>query len=70
MAMVSLDYIRGIMVASGIKYLYLKTPDKVSGLSECPSAGPYPNISGMRKLYWGKDALIVKQGAYAYNVSG
>ena len=30
------------------------------------SAGPYPCISGMRKLYWGRDALVVKAGAYAY----
>lgn len=30
------------------------------------SAGPHPSISGMRKLYWGKDALVVKAGAYAY----
>lgn len=30
------------------------------------SAGPYPSIRGMRKLYWGKDALVVKAGAYAY----
>ena len=30
------------------------------------STGPYPNITGMRNLYWGKDALIVKAGAYIY----
>ena len=30
------------------------------------SAGPYPCISGMRNLYWGKEALIVKAGAYIY----
>lgn len=30
------------------------------------SAGPYPNITGMRNLYWGKEALIVKVGAYIY----
>lgn len=30
------------------------------------SAGPYPSISGMRKLYWGRDALVIKAGAYAY----
>lgn len=27
------------------------------------SAGPHPNITGMRNLYWGKEALIVKVGA-------
>lgn len=30
------------------------------------SAGPYPSISGMRKKYWGKDALVIRAGAYAY----
>ena len=30
------------------------------------SAGPHPSIRGMRKLYWGNDALIVKYGAYIY----
>lgn len=30
------------------------------------SAGPYPSISGMRKLYWGRDALVIKAGSYAY----
>ena len=30
------------------------------------SAGPYPSITGMRNLYWGKEALIVKAGAYIY----
>lgn len=30
------------------------------------SAGPYPCITGMRNLYWGRDALIVKYGVYIY----
>jgi len=30
------------------------------------SAGPYPCISGMRKHYWGRDALVIRAGAYAY----
>lgn len=30
------------------------------------STGPCPSITGMRNLYWGKDALIVKCGAYIY----
>lgn len=32
------------------------------------STGPYPCISGMRKLYWGQDALVVKAGIYIYNM--
>lgn len=37
-------------------------------LNGCPSAGPYPNITGMRRI-WGKNAIIVKCGVYIYNVS-
>lgn len=33
------------------------------------SAGPHPNICGMRNLYWGKEALIVKTGSYAYLIT-
>lgn len=29
-------------------------------------AGPRPCISGMRKHFWGKDAYVVRCGAYAY----
>lgn len=37
-------------------------------LSVYPSAGPNPNITGIKKLYWGKDAFCVKQGEYVYKV--
>ena len=30
------------------------------------SAGPRPCIRGMRKVYWGDYALLVKAGAYLY----
>ena len=30
------------------------------------STGPYGNLTGMRNLYWGRQALIVKAGAYLY----
>lgn len=32
------------------------------------SAGPYPNITGMKEKYWGLDALCVKCGPYVYKV--
>lgn len=32
------------------------------------STGPYPNITGMRNKYWGKACLIVRAGAYIYNM--
>lgn len=37
-------------------------------LSAYGNAGPYPNITGMKEKYWGKDAFCVKCGAYVYNV--
>jgi len=39
-------------------------------LSGYPSAGPNPSITGMKKLYWGIDAYVVKSGSYIYKVSG
>ena len=51
------------------KYKYvIATPHNKSILGKYPNAGPNPNITGMRKLYWGTDALIIRCGAYAYNV--
>lgn len=38
-------------------------------------SGKYPNfhvsgsIKGMKKLYYGKNALLVRQGSYIYNVT-
>lgn len=40
--------------------------EKVLEKNALASAGPYSNITGMRNLYWGKDALIVKYGVYIY----
>lgn len=33
------------------------------------STGPYPNLTGMRNIYWGRQALIVKAGAYIYLIA-
>lgn len=38
------------------------------GEYDYPSAGPYANITGMRKHYWGEDACIIKIGQYIYKV--
>jgi len=32
------------------------------------SAGPNPSISGMKKMYWGKDAHVLKCGSCIYLV--
>lgn len=64
----TLENLRETMRQAGTKYIYLSSKERVFGLSDCPNAGPNPNITGMRSLYWGKDALIVKQGQYAYKI--
>lgn len=37
-------------------------------LDRFPSAGPRPNVTGMKAKYWGKDALCIRHGAYVYHV--
>lgn len=42
---------------------------------DCPSLSEFPNFStsgsirGMKNMYYGKDALLVRRGSYIYNVS-
>lgn len=38
-------------------------------LNVYPSAGPYPNVTGMKRLYWGKDAYCIRVGIYVYKVT-
>ena len=33
------------------------------------SAGPRCSLVGMRKMYWGREALIVTAGSYAYLIT-
>ena len=52
------------------KYKYVRnTQHNYDILKDFPNAGPRPNIAGMRKLYWGKDALLIKCGQYVYKVN-
>jgi len=37
-------------------------------LGNYPNAGPNPNVTGMRNLYWGWDAPLLKHGRYVYKV--
>lgn len=51
------------------KYLYVPISlYNQLNLYHFPSTGAYGNITGMRNLYWGKEAYIIRCGAYAYNV--
>ena len=45
-----------------------KDHPKAKTLEQYPSAGPRPNITGMKKHYWGEDAYCVKCGVYVYKV--
>lgn len=51
------------------KYLYVPATKRNKNiLSKFPNAGPSCNVKGMRNLFWGKDALLIKCGAYVYHV--
>ena len=52
-----------------MRTLYVRKKDYDTNLSKCPSAGPYPSITGMKKKYWGKNALCIKCGRYVYLVT-
>lgn len=46
--------------------LCLKKDDTCRSLSQYPNAGPRASVKGMRKLYWGKYAKIVKHKGFIY----
>lgn len=46
-----------------------KDHPKARELGQFPSAGPHPNITGMKKLYWGEDAYCIRCGVYVYKVT-
>ena len=48
------------------KYLPVEHHNKVKNFPNFHKSG---SIKGMKKLYYGKDALLVKCGSYIYNVS-
>lgn len=39
------------------------------GLDQFPNFSKDGSVRGMKKLYYGKDCLLVKSGGYIYNVS-
>lgn len=47
---------------------YINAGDKID-LSKFPNFHRNGNIAGMRKLYYGQDALLVRKGEYIYNVT-
>ena len=51
-----------------VKYVTRTNPD-YQKLSEFPSFSASGSITGMKKQYYGKNALLVRSGAFIYNVS-
>lgn len=49
---------------------YLKRAEGESvGISNFPNFHKSGSIAGMKKLYYGEDALLVRCGSYIYNVT-
>ena len=51
-----------------VKYLKKSIGEKVN-IDNFPNFSANGSIRGMKKLYYGMDALLVKCGSYIYNVS-
>jgi hypothetical protein len=51
-----------------VKYISVKEHDKYN-LSDYPNFHASGSIAGMKKLYYGQDALLVRCGAFIYNVT-
>jgi len=50
------------------RYLKVKEGERL-GIEQYPSFSASGSIRGMKKLYYGEDALLVRCGSYIYNVS-
>ena len=51
-----------------VRYMSVSMGEKV-GIDDVPSMFAHGSVSGMRRQYWGDDALLVRCGQYIYNVS-
>ena len=51
-----------------VKTIKVNSPDAAK-LQAFPNFSSSGSIAGMKKLYYGKDALLVRCGSYIYNVS-
>ena len=45
-----------------------KTLEMIYNLSQYPNFSVTGSVKGMKKLYYGKDALLVRSGAWIYKV--
>lgn len=53
---------------AAVKYMS-KEEGKANNISELPNFHKSGSVEGMKKLYYGKDALLVQCGNYIYNVT-
>jgi hypothetical protein len=49
-----------------MKYLKVEHSNKVK---DCPNISKTGSVKGMKKHFWGEDALTVQCGSYIYNVT-
>ena len=61
-------YKQTIKIMAAVKTLSVKEGESVN-IDQFPNFDKSGNVSGMKKLYYGKDALLVKCGNYIYNVT-
>lgn len=52
-----------------MKTLYVKQSDLIHDLSLFPNFSSSGSIKGMKKLYYGADALLIRSGSYIYKVT-
>lgn len=51
-----------------VKYVYMKDKERLH-LSDFPNFSATGSIYGMKHKYYGEDALLVRCGAWIYNVT-
>lgn len=51
-----------------VKYIYKSDAARLR-LDAFPNFSASGSVAGMKKLFYGKDALLVRSGAYIYNVT-
>lgn len=66
--MITANDLKRQLMAEGRKYAYVSKSVCNLHAANIPNAGPRPNIKGMRAQFWGNNAIIIKQGQYAYKL--
>jgi len=51
-----------------IKYIKVRKGEAM-GIDECPNIDISGSVKGMKKLFWGERALVVRCGSYYFKVN-